>query len=181
MGLATVYGIVKQSEGYISVESEPERGTTFSVYLPPTLEATESVLPQDASASPRGTETILVVEDDPSVRNVVRDCLKIYGYTVLETGDPEAGVRICQEHQGTIHLLMTDVVLPKMSGRALATRVSSVRADMKILFMSGYTDDALGQHGVLGRDVAFLQKPFHLTVMARKVREVLDQQRPIAS
>ncbi len=178
MGLATVYGIVKQSDGYIGVASEPGRGTTFSIYMPPTLESTEAVLPHDASASPRGTETILVVEDDPSVRNVVRDCLRIYGYTALETGDPEEGIRICQDHQGTIHLLMTDVVLPKMSGRALATRLSALRPDMRILFMSGYTDDALGQHGVLNRDVAFLQKPFHLTVMARKVREVLDQRRP---
>ncbi len=178
MGLATVYGIVKQSDGYIGVASEPGRGTTFSIYMPPTVEPTEAALPHDPSASPRGTETILVVEDDPSVRNVVRDCLRIYGYTALETGDPEEGIRICQDHQGTIHLLMTDVVLPKMSGRALATRLSSLRPDMRILFMSGYTDDALGQHGVLNRDVAFLQKPFHLTVMARKVREVLDQRRP---
>jgi len=178
MGLATVYGIIKQSGGYIDVQSEPGHGTTFTVYLPPTLEATETVETRDPAASPRGTETILLVEDDPGVRNVVRDSLRIYGYTVLESGDPEEGIGICERHEGTIHLLMTDVILPKMSGRALATRLSAVRPDMKILFMSGYTDDAIGQHGVLDRGVDFLQKPFHVIVMVRKIREVLDKQRP---
>ena len=181
MGLATVYGIVKQSGGYIAVDSEPGRGSTFRIYLPPTLEATEAALPQEGAASPRGSETVLLVEDDPSVRNVVHDALRNYGYAVLETGDPEEAIRLCQGHKETIHLLMTDVVLPKMSGRALATRVSSLRPGVRILFMSGYTDDAIGQHGVLDRDVAFLQKPFHLTVMVRKVRDVLDQRRPALS
>ncbi len=181
MGLATVYGIVKQSGGYIDVQSEPGRGTTFSVYLPPTLEATETTDLRHPAASPRGAETILLVEDDPGVRGVVRDSLRSYGYTILESGDPEEGIGLCERHPGAIHLLMTDVILPKMSGRALATRLSALRPDMRILFMSGYTDDAIGQHGVLDRGVDFLQKPFQVTVMVRKVREVLDKRRSGAS
>ncbi|PYT34074.1 MAG: hybrid sensor histidine kinase/response regulator [Acidobacteria bacterium] len=176
LGLATVYGIVKQNNGYIEVESAPGRGACFRVYLPRVQDRAEALRARESTAPPQGSETILVVEDEDLVRQVVREALRSFGYTVLETGDAEEGARICKSHAGPIHLLMTDVIMPKMNGRALAKRLTLQRPDLKVLYMSGYTDSAIVQHGVLEPGVSFLQKPFALTALARKVRDVLDEE-----
>ena len=176
LGLATVYGIVKQNNGYIEVESAPGRGTSFRIYLPRVQDRAEALRARDSAAPPHGSETILVVEDEDMVRHVVREALRSFGYTVLETGDAEEGARICETQEGPIHLLMTDVIMPKMNGRALAKRLMLHRPDLKVLYMSGYTDSAIVQHGVPEPGVSFLQKPFALTTLAGKVRDVLDEE-----
>lgn len=177
LGLATVYGIVNQSGGYIWVFSELGMGTTFKVYLP----AVEGV--QDApvkvervETSPRGTETIMVVEDEQSVRALAGTVLRALGYSVLEAASGPEAIQIAAAHAGPIPLLLTDVVMPQMSGRELAELMIAVRPDIKVLFASGYTDDAIVHHGVLEAGIAFLQKPFTPSSLARKVREVLDEQ-----
>jgi len=176
LGLSTVYGIVKQSGGYMTVDSEPGRGTSFRIHLPQVEEdaAVEEALRPQTAASPLGTETIMVVEDEVTIREMLRETLEGFGYTVLEAAEVEQATLHCQRHPGPIHLLMTDVVLPGKAGPAVARRLATLCPDMKVLFMSGYTDDAIVRHGVLNGDVAFLQKPFTLVGMARKVREVLD-------
>ncbi|MEW6543394.1 MAG: response regulator [Nitrospirota bacterium] len=179
LGLATVYGIVKQSAGHVWVYSEPGRGTTFKVYLPRTEETAVSSATEAAGvAPPLGTETILLVEDDERVRQLVGDMLKQYGYTVLIAQDGKEALRIAQEHKGVLHLLVTDVVMPGMSGRILAGRIALLRPEeVKVIYMSGYTDDAIVHHGVLDADVVFLQKPFSPETLGRKIREVLDAPR----
>ncbi len=177
LGLATVYGIVKQSGGYIWVYSEPGQGSTFKIYLPRVEELAEKAHQAGTAASPRGTETVLVVEDEEEVRELVVKSLQKYGYQVLATGDVDRAVKLAEEHAGPIHLLMTDVVLPKMGGRDLARCLKGLRPDLKVLYTSGYTDDAIVHHGVLEPGVAFLQKPFALSSLARKVREVLDAEK----
>jgi len=178
LGLATVYGIVKQNEGYISVESAKGRGSVFRIYFPRVEEAPDQLRTGTSAAPPRGTETVLVVEDEDTVRHVVREALRGFGYTVLETGDPEQAAGIAAGHAGPIHLLVTDVVMPKKNGRALARQILETRPDMRVLYMSGYTDSAIVQEGVLERGVFFLQKPFTLVALARKVREILDRAEP---
>jgi CheY-like chemotaxis protein len=175
LGLSTVYGIVKQSGGYIWVYSEVGRGTTFKIYLP-SVEA--DVTPNEPGAANTnalsGTETILLVEDEREVRNLVRQILGKSGYVVLVADHGDTAVQICGKYPGKVHLMVTDVVMPGMSGRELAEHVKSSRPDMKVLFVSGYTDDAVIRHGILGTGVAFLQKPFTLDALLRKVRAVLD-------
>ncbi len=175
LGLATVYGIVKQSSGFIWVYSELGHGTTFKIYLPRVVAPADSVPPATHwSELPQGMETVLLVEDEPEVRWLVRDMLQRLGYTVLEARHGIEVQVLSIQHQGPIHLLITDVVMPQMSGREIAERLTTEHPETKVLYMSGYTDDAIVRHGVLAADIAFLQKPFTPEALARKVREVLD-------
>nr|MDQ3820698.1 ATP-binding protein [Acidobacteriota bacterium] len=175
LGLSTVYGIVKQSGGNIWVYSEPEHGTTFKVYLPVVEEEGETVEPGIAAPEiTQGTETILLVEDEEAVRVLLQDILEAEGYTVMVANSGGEALQVCAQHEGQIHLLMTDVVMPLMSGRQLVERLTERCAHVKVLYMSGYTDDAIVRHGVLEPGVAFLQKPFTPDAVLRKVREVLS-------
>jgi CheY-like chemotaxis protein len=175
LGLATVYGIVKQSDGYIWVYSEPGQGTSFKIYLPRVEAPAEPPAPNATPpTSLRGSETVLLVEDEDAVRNLTRRVLEAHGYTVLTAADGQEALRLADRHRGPIHLLLTDVVMPNMSGRQVAERVLSARRGTKVLYLSGYTDDAIIHHGVLAPGIAFLQKPFTPQGLARKLREVLD-------
>jgi PAS domain S-box-containing protein len=181
LGLAMVYGIVKQSGGHIDVYSEPGRGTSFKVYLPRAGASSEGQAVLNFAQPCRGTETILVVEDDEAIRNMVRIALQSHGYTVLEAANGAVGLRIGQEWGGPIHLLVTDMIMPGISGRQLAAALVAARPDLKVLFFSGYTEDIMLRNGLLRPGIAFLQKPFTPTVLARKVRDTLDSQTKPAS
>jgi len=175
LGLSTVYGIVKQHHGHVAVYSEPGRGTTFKVYLPrasAVLEREDQTVTQEPR--PVGNETILIVEDAEVVRDLVGEVLGMLGYLALKAADPHEALRISDTHIGPIHLLLTDVVLPHMDGRSLHRRIVSTRPDMKVMYMSGYTDNFIVHHGVLDRGVHFIQKPFSVDNLAKKVREALD-------
>jgi CheY-like chemotaxis protein len=176
LGLSTVYGIVKQSGGHIWVYSEPRQGTSFKIYLPRVDEGTAGAIEQDRAAgpAPRGVETILLVEDEEFVRKLVRRVLQGGGYTMLVAASGDEAFRIEERHEGPIHLLVTDVVMPGMNGREVARRLAPRRPDMKVLFMSGYTDNVIVHHGVLEPHTAFLQKPFTPDALLSKVRAVLD-------
>ncbi|MBI1388862.1 MAG: response regulator [bacterium] len=175
LGLATVYGIIKQSEGSISVYSEPGKGSTFKVYLPRIASGVERVA-MEALQVPlmRGRETILLVEDDDTVRSLAREILEENGYTIFEANNGADAVRICEERGGAIDLLLTDVIMPKMSGGDLAGHVSRELPNVKILYMSGYTNDAILHHGLIEDGVSLLEKPFTAYTLTQKVRNVLD-------
>jgi PAS domain S-box-containing protein len=176
LGLAVVHGIVTQSGGRIDVYSEPGHGTTFKIYLPAVVgDGRLGRSHQGAVTVPRGTETVLLAEDEEAVRRLSRLALEGAGYTVLEAGHGGEAVRVARSHDGPIDLLVSDVVMPVMGGRLLAERLVAERPDLKVLFMSGYTDDAVVRHGVLEAEMAFLQKPFTPQALARKVRKVLDK------
>jgi two-component system cell cycle sensor histidine kinase/response regulator CckA len=178
LGLATVYGIVKQSGGYVWVYSEPGRGTSFKIYLPMVENVEESGRDNrgDPQSSGRGTETILLVEDEKGVRELAREYLEMSGYTVIEAEDGHTALELAAMHSGTIHLLMTDVVMPGISGRELADRVKRIRPKIQVLYMSGYTDQAVVHHGILDMDAVLLQKPFTMATLSSKLRELLAAQ-----
>jgi two-component system, cell cycle sensor histidine kinase and response regulator CckA len=173
LGLATVHGIVRQGGGHVGVYSEVGRGTAFKVYLPRVTQAPDASRAA-LSAMPRGDETVLVVEDEDGVRALIRRVLRGCGYTVLEARDGAEGLQLADAHAGKLDLLVTDVVMPRMGGREVAERVAQRHPGVKVLFLSGYTDDAVVRHGILAAEVAFLQKPFTPGSLAARVREVLD-------
>ena len=174
LGLSTVYGIVKQSGGHIWVYSEPGQGTTFKTYLPAVEGKTVQVQKEQASADLTGSETILIVEDDDALRNLGRKILELQGYKILEAENGIEALKVSEEHGGQIHLMITDVVMPKMGGRELEERLRPLRPKMKVVYMSGYTDETIVNHGVLKPGIEFLQKPLRSESLKRKVREVLD-------
>ena len=176
LGLATVYGIVKQSNGNIWVYSEPGKGTAFKIFLPRVDEPAEKLKVQETGEElPRGSETVLVVEDDKEVRNLAVRILKRQGYTVLDGSYGDQAFNVCRQHKGRIHLLLTDVVMPGMDGRAISESLSQLHPEMKVLYMSGYTGDAIVHHGILIEGINYIQKPFTVEDLVRKVREVLDK------
>jgi CheY-like chemotaxis protein len=180
LGLATVYGIVKQSGGYVWVYSEPGHGTAFKIYLPMIEAAAESPRYVERNEElPRGSETILVVEDDDLLREVTCEFLQSSGYIVIQAASPEEALHLAEWHNGPIEFLLTDVIMPKMNGRELATRLNKARPEMRVLYVSGYTDGVVrdGVHGKLEEGLAFLQKPYTRQGLTRKVREILDSQR----
>ncbi|HEY2253927.1 MAG TPA: ATP-binding protein, partial [Planctomycetaceae bacterium] len=176
LGLATVYGIVTQSGGHIEVYSEQGSGSTFKIYIPRTSDAATGAAKErpPRGAAAQGTETVLLVEDEEGVRILARKALEKYGYTVIEAPHPDAALRLVAEATGPIHILVTDVVMPNMSGRQLAERLQPERPDMRVLYISGYTDDAVVRHGILEATMPFLSKPFTPDALVRKIRNVLD-------
>lgn len=176
LGLATCYGIVKQNGGVISVYSEPGHGTTIKLYFPRVKEAADILPgPEKTKELPRGNETILLVEDENSVRELTSKILRQQGYNVLEAANGEEALRKAKKHDQKIHLLLADVIMPQMGGKELADQIESFLPKTKVLFMSGYTDNAIGQHGVLKPNIAFIQKPFSAAALAFKIRELLDK------
>jgi CheY-like chemotaxis protein len=176
MGLAVVYGIVQQSGGYIDVKSQPNEGSSFDIYLPRCQDETPAEERAQASpSSPMGHETVVLVEDEDAVRRLAREILTQHGYTVLEAKDGPDALRLCQRHAGPIDLLVTDVVMPRMSGLRLADRLREQRPQIKTLFISGYLDDVLSEYGASAGDITLLQKPFAVATLTHKVRDVLDR------
>jgi DNA-binding NtrC family response regulator len=180
--LSTVYGVISQSGGHIEVDSAPGRGTAFRIYLPQVEPpAVTQTVGTAAAKLQQGLETVLLVEDEDEVRAAVSESLQLRGYTVLKARHGKEAVTICRRHEGPIHLLLTDVVMPQMTGPELAQRLSTLRPEMRVLYISGYTSDALNQRNMMEPDTAFLQKPFTPDALARQVRAMLDtppRQRP---
>ncbi len=174
LGLATVYGIVKQSGGDIRLYSEVGAGTTFKIYLPRVAEMVSPPEPPASAIAPRGDETVLLVEDEPEVRDLAREILEGNGYTVLQACDAQEAVFMAERHAGPIRLLLTDVIMPRQSGRALVERLRPLRPEMQVLYMSGYTNEAIVRHGVLDPDTLFIQKPFSPAALGHKVRAAID-------
>jgi two-component system, cell cycle sensor histidine kinase and response regulator CckA len=178
LGLSTVYGIVKQSGGNVWVYSEPGKGTTFKVYLPQVED--EAITREESKAlitMKRGSETVLLVEDEDMVRKLTGELLEESGYVVLEANGGEEAISIFNERKAPIDLLITDVVMPKISGKEVAEQLKKIHPETKVLFMSGYTDEAIVHHGIVDSGIAFIQKPFSENALTRKVRDVLDAEK----
>ena len=175
LGLATVFGIVKQHKGNIWVYSEPGKGTTFKIYLP---RAQSGVQPDEILTSEQpviyGNETVMIAEDEPMVRKLARETLESYGYTVIETESVFEALEIAAIYEGSIDLLLTDVIMPGMNGRELYEKMHEIRPNLQVLYFSGYTDNVIVHHGVLDEGVNFLQKPFTVRGLAKKIRRVLS-------
>ena len=178
LGLATVYGIVKQNSGFVWVYSEPGLGTTFKIYLPRAEGAVAVLQPAPPEVYAGGCETVLLAEDEAAVRRATREFLSLNGYIVLEAKNGLDALAIAREYQGPIHLMITDVVMPQMSGARLAGELAAERPDMKVLFVSGYAETTVQRHGAIDVTTRFLQKPFSLRTLALKIREVLDADAP---
>ena len=174
LGLATVYGIVKQSDGYVWVYSEPGVGTTFKIYLPRVDEEPAPAVALEAGSRLRGDETVLLVEDEASFRELLRETLEAHGYSVLVARDGAEALHIAEAHGGPIQIMVTDVIMPGMTGPRIAELVSPARPEMRVLFISGYSDESVTRHGLIGPGRAFLSKPFGGEVLLRSVREALD-------
>ena len=175
LGLSIVYGIVKQSGGYITCTSEIGRGTTFRIYLPPTVEETDNPLVAvQGKAAPRGSETILLVDDEPSIRDIAKIMLEAAGYVVMEASGGEEALSVVSANRGAVALLITDVVMPRMGGSELARRLQESYPRLKVLYVSGYTADVISHRGILEAGVNYLQKPFKSLDFLTKVREILD-------
>jgi two-component system cell cycle sensor histidine kinase/response regulator CckA len=177
LGLSTIFGIVKQSAGNIWVYSEPNKGTTFRIYFPKAGDVEDPIIEKPATPVLTGSETVLLAEDQDDVRLVACESLRRYGYHVLEAKNGGEALLICEQHPLPIQLLLTDVVMPRMNGRELALRLLELRPSLRVLYMSGYTDNAIVHHGILEPDVAYVQKPLIPEILARRVREVLDSPR----
>ena len=176
--LATVYGIVKQNQGFVNIYSEPGKGTTVKIYLPRHSEEAETKPEAVSTEIPRGRgETILAVEDDAPVLGLARRTLEKLGYVVMTSANPVEAIAMAKEHDGEIHLLLTDVVLPEMSGKDLAGEISKIRPDIRVLYMSGYTANVIAHHGVLDEGVQFIGKPFTSQSLGRKVGEAIDSEK----
>jgi len=176
LGLSTVYGIVKQSGGSIYVYSEVGHGTTFKIYLPRVDEELDAIESHErGNELPTATETVLLVEDDEMVRGVARAALEIEGYKILEAANGGEALLQCEHHQGQIDLLITDLVMPRMSGREVAARLTQIRPRLRVLYMSGYTQNAIVHHGMLAEGLKFIEKPFTPEALISKVRAVLDE------
>jgi two-component system, cell cycle sensor histidine kinase and response regulator CckA len=175
LGLATVYGIVRQVGGQVMVYSEPGRGTSFKIYLP-RLEgdSEQAAVAAPTGPAPGGTETVLLVEDETPLRVLIHEILVKSGYRVLQGSRPDEALAVSAAHAGPIDLVLTDVILPNMSGRQVADAVLATRPGTRVLFMSGYTDDAISHHGILDPGMHFLEKPFTADSLLRKVRDVLE-------
>jgi CheY-like chemotaxis protein len=178
LGLATVYGIVQQSGGFLDVESSIGAGSSFHIYLPVSVARETRIPVQNLPAIHTHHETILVVEDAPALRDLLRESLQVHGYQVLTAGSGADAIDICQHHSGDIHVLITDVVMPNMNGRELVGIAKKIRPKAKLIFMSGYTNDVMIRHGIFNKDVIFIQKPFTPAELAAKVTEVIEGQNP---
>ncbi|TPW09393.1 MAG: putative PAS/PAC sensor protein, partial [Acidimicrobiaceae bacterium] len=176
LGLSTVFGIVQQSQGFIWVYSEVGQGTTFKIYLPQMAEAVSPDRPAPTAASSAGTETILLVDDDEALRAMATRFLEPAGYTVLSAASGDEALRLLDRYQGAVHLLLSDVVMPGIDGRRLAEQLGMTRPQMRVLYMSGYTNDTVVRHGVLDGQVSYLEKPFSAAALCRKVRTTLDSE-----
>jgi CheY-like chemotaxis protein len=174
LGLSMVYGIVKQTGGNIVVESQKDQGATFKIYFPLVEQGAAGAVGTPDAEPLHGRETILLVEDEPAVRGLVHETLRLHGYTVLEARHGIEALMTGAKHQGPIHLLLTDVVMPQMSGPEVAEKIQIVRPGIKVLYMSGYPDHPVFEQGGISRDASFLPKPFTPNVLAKKVRDVLD-------
>jgi len=173
LGLATVYGIVRQNGGFIDIASQPGTGTTFTIHLPRALATAEPPAEMKDAGARTGMETILVVEDEPQVLYLAKKGLERHGYTVLAAGSPAAAIVLCRDHPGPIHVLVNDVVMPLMNGLDLKARLREMRPDLRTVFMSGYTANVMADRGLIEEGLLFLQKPFSLDALALKVREAL--------
>jgi len=176
LGLSMVYGIIQQHDGYINVYSEPDRGTTFEIYLPLIKSSLEEGRDVPLTTMKRGSETVLVAEDDTQVRDLIREVLAGFGYLVLEAHDGESALKLFSEHKDKIHILILDVIMPKKNGKEIYDDIKKIQPDIKCLFTSGYDANIIHKKGILEEDLPFISKPVSPEELLNKVREILDSE-----